>query len=357
MVMEKKNIKLYWRFCRRYFKPWWKKDPLIHSLYLFIGVLGLCLFIVVFLTGKGGIFAWLLNTSGKNETIRFIALGMGGVLAAIGAVAFSHRANAQIEHNKLIEKGHIDERFKSAIENLGHGEASIRIASFHQFYYLAKNQPDNFRKSVFDILCSYLRALPQYQSHRLKEDEEHPTEECQTLLNILFKHDDKYVFAKFQADLRKSYLVHTNLSKANFVDANLSYTNLSNASLWRANLSDAILVHTNLSHADLSHAILPNAMFVHANLSDAAFVDSDLSGAVFSEANLSKANLSNAVFVGTNFQEAQLKGANLMKVRSIRNADFRGAKIGGRPITKDAIPADKGEYYANWNPPLEKEEN
>ena len=359
-----KKIKLCWRFCRRKFKSWWKKDRLINSLITGICSLILFLVIIMFLTCKGGVFAILLGTSSKKETIEFIAFGIGGLLAAMGAIAINRRAEAQIKsadaqvkNNKLIEKGHIDERFKSAIRNLGHNEASVRIASFYQFYYLAKDQPDNFRKSVFDILCSYLRAMPHDQSHTTKEDKEHPTEECQTLLNILFKSDDKHVFAKFQADLRKSYLVRANLSDANFLDANLSYSNLSKAGLWRANLSDAILVHTNLSHADLSHAILQNAMFVHANLSDAAFVDSDLSGAVFSEANLSKANLFNAVFVGANFQGAQLKGANLIEVRSIRNANFRGAKIGDRPITKDDLPTDKGEYYAEWNPPPKKEED
>ena len=392
MLVKKKKIKLYWRFCRRYFKPWWKKDPLIHSLYLFVGVLGLCLFIVVFLTGKGGIFAWLLDTKDKNETIRFITLGMGGALAAIGAVAFSHRANAQIRHNKLIEKGHIDERFKSATENLGHNEASVRIASFYQFYYLAKDQPDNFRKSIFDILCSYLRAMPHGKSHLSKNDKERPTAECQTLLNILFMPDDKYVFTKFQADLRNSYLVHTDLTGVNFVGANLSdadfsnsmldranflgtilsLTNLSNTHLSSANLSEAILVHTNLSGANISNTNLSNTMLIHANLFGANLTEANLSdtsvsgtnlsdailvGANLSDAILSNTNLLGAMLVNTCLQRTLLEDMNLMEVRNIKHADFRGAKIGGRPITKDDLPADKGEYYADWNPPPEKEEN
>ena len=327
-----KKIKLYWRFYRRKFKPWWKKDPIIHSLYLFIVVLGLFLFIVVFLTCKGGIFAWLFDTGSKNETIRFITLGMGGTIAAIGAIAFSHRANAQTEHNKLIEKGHIDERFRSAIENMGHGEANVRIASFHQFYYLAKNQPVNFRKSVFDILCSYLRAMPRDRSHLTKKNQEHPTEECQTLLNILFKFDDKYIFAEFRADMRNSYLVNTNLSYANLSEADLSHANLSNAFFFDTDLSDAILFD-----ADFSDAFLENANLSDANLWGASLIDADLSGA--------------------NLQGTKLKDVNLMKVDSIEKADFRGATIGERPIAKDDIPTDKGEYYADWNPPPKKEES
>ena len=367
-----KKIKLYWRFCRRYFKPWWKKDPLIHSLYLFVGVLGLCLFIVVFLTGKGGIFAWLLNTSNKNETIQFIALGMGGVLAAIGAVAFSHRANAQIEHNKLIETGHIDERFKSAIENLGHGEASVRIASFYQFYYLAKDQPDNFRKSIFDILCSYLRAMPRDRSHITKEGKEYPAEECQTLLNILFK-SDKYMFSKFQADISKSYLADTDLSDAKLLNANLSGANFSNVTFWRANLSNADLSHANLSNAMLVGANCSDAELSCTNLSGALFINSNLSGANLFRANLSMGSLASAYLSGADltdanlsdtnlaradFQKTKLTGVNLMAVSiSIEHADFRGAKIGDKPITKDDLPVDKGEYYADWNPPPDEQDN
>ena len=352
-----KKIKLYWRFCRRKFKTWWKKNPPINSLILGIYALGLFLLIIMFLTCEGGIFAWLLGTGTKKETIEFIAFGIGGLLAVIGAVALDHRASAQIEHNKLIEKGHVDERFKAAIQNLGNKEASVRIASFHQFCYLAENQPEDFRESVFDILCAYLRAMPRDRSHLTEKKEKHPTEECETLLDILLDTDDKHIFAKFTANMNNSYLVNTK-----FVDKNLS-----NAGLWKANLSEAALVRTNLSRARLLDANLSDAMFRDVNLSGANLWDANLSSALLEDVNLSGAKLFGAdlssVFFddvdlsNANLQKTQLKNADLIKVRSIKNADFRGAKIGDRPITKDDLPADKGEYYADWNPPPEKEEN
>ena len=340
----------------------------------------------------------------KHETLKFIGFGIGVMVTIIAAifkrpaqVAILNRptqietSKEQSEHNRLIEKGHVDNRFKSAIENLGNNEASVRIASFYQFYYLAKDQPDDFRKSVFDILCSYLRAMPRDRSHITKEDKEYPTEECQTLLNVLFKPDDKYVFAKFEVDLRKSYLVRTdlsyvNLSNVNFLNANLSsatfrkanlsramlaHTNLSDATLIEANLSAAHLFKTNLSGATLSSANFSGAWLAGTNLSNAKLAHTNLSGAMSAAANLSSAwlvsanfsgsslayaNLLNTKLTGANFSDADLRGTqlkkeNLMEVYSIKNADFREAKIGDRPITKDDIPTDKGEYYADWNPP------
>ena len=378
----------------------------------------------------------MLGTKSKIETLRFIGIIMGGVFAVIAATVFNHRTAVQIENNKLIEKGHINERFGSATENLGNENSTVRISAFYQFYYLAKDQPDNnFRQSIFEILCSCLRSMPRNKSHSTGEDgEEYPTAECQTLLNILF--DSKYctVFDDngFDPDLQRANLINANLPDANLSNANLSGANLSNArltavnlsgaKLWRtnlsnawllvadlsnayfsdANLSNACLLDANLSNAYLSDANLSKTNFSRANLSDANLSDANLSDANLSDANLSSTNLSKTNFSGANLSDAnlsdanlsktnfsranlsdanlsdanlsdanlsdanlsdanlqrtQLKGTNLMKVRSIRNADFRGTKIDGRPITKNDLPADKGEYYADWNPPPKKEES
>ena len=281
------------------------------------------------------IFNWDIPTSlyngfgikgdnAKYETLRFIGFGIGGMLATIGAVAFNRRATAQIEaskaqtkHNELIEKGYINERFKSATENLGHDSANVRTASYYQFYYLAKEEKEDFRHSVFEILCSCVHSMPPDKSHLTEEDGKPPTE-FQALLNILFKSDDKSVFGEFQADLRKSYLVCMDLSDAHLAKARLRRANLSYAKLRRTNLSDASLLSVNFSGAKLKLA--------------------NLSGA-----KLNRANLSNADLQGT-----QLKDVNLMNVRSIEKANFCGAKVGDREISPEDLPIDRGRYIASW---------
>ena len=87
----KKN-KLRWRS----FKLWWREDPLIHALYFVIGTLVVCLFIVGLEIFGSEEITWFLGTGseedGKKETIKFIAFGIGGMLAIMGAVAVNRRA-------------------------------------------------------------------------------------------------------------------------------------------------------------------------------------------------------------------------------------------------------------------------
>ena len=299
-------LEFYWG---ENFKPWWVKNRLTNSFITF-GCALILLLLITMLTCKGGIVTELLGTTNKKDTIEFIAYGIGGTLGLIGTIALSFRADAQTINNKLIEQGHINERFKSATENLGHNDASVRIASFYQFYYLAKEGGENFRRNIFEILCSRLRSIPKCKSHT-KEDGR-PTAECQTLLNILFHPKYQPVFNKFKPDLRRAYLAWTNLGRMSLAHANLTLANLTYSDLKNTNLEGADLTRANLEGADLTRAIL-----VGANLTDVDFKN----------------------------------------VLSIKGADFRWAEIGDRPITKDDIPADKGEYYADWNPSPEKEEN
>ena len=262
----------------------------------------------MFLTCKGGVFAILLGTGSKKETIEFIAFGIGGLLAVMGAIAINHRAeaqnriaDAQAENNKLIEKGYIDERFKSATENLGNSRPIVRISAFYQFYYLAKNHPDvSFRNHIFDILCAHLRNMTSKNTYRGYEDQGKikPTEECQTLLNVLFKPEDEYVFNKFHANLQSVYLVNADLEGANLSNAILSYANFAYARLAEANFTN-----TNLVCADFTDAYLDHAIFHRSNLMD----------------------------------------AKLKNVASVRDTDFRWAAV-----TSEQLPINRMNYIADW---------
>ena len=290
-------------------------------------------------------FAWLLGTDTKKETIEFIAFGIGGVLATMGAIAINRRAaaqeknaEAQMENNKLIEKGHMDERFKSATENLGREHTEARISAFYQFYYLAKDSHDNnLRNNVFDILCAHLYNMTNDECYKTQKGAEAPTEACQILLNVLFKSQES-IFNNLSACLEGSHLIKANLKKANLSDAKLQRANLSHANLRRANLSHAKLWKADLSHAKLQHANLSHAKPRRANLSHADLRNTNLSEVNFSIADLSYAKL----------QEAQLKNAKFDTVCNIKGADFCGAKIGDKAILPENLPTDKGRYIADW---------
>ena len=278
-------------------KLWWK-DRLIYFLYFVIGVLVFCLFIVGLEICGSEKIVWFLGTNNekdnKQETIRFIAFGIGGVLAVIGAITIHRRATAQ-------EKNNDDIRFQHMITGLGDNKITVRVATFYRFYYLASKdvQTENFKQDVFEILCSYLRTMSSKvfnPEQRImvesdKQEMEYQTlMERQTLFDILFK-------GKFRGNQDK--------------------------------VQDLVSLE---------------------------FL-ADLRGAHFAGLDLSETDLSNVDFTSTDLRRTQLRNAKWQDVHSLEKADFRGAKIGERPITKEDLPADKGEYYADWNPPSKKEES
>ena len=225
----------------------------------------------------GGWFGTQMN---KLETLKFVAFGMGGILAALGAVAINRRASAQVRNNELIEKGHIEERFKSATEGLGNDSSGARIAAFYQFYYLAKDNPNvDFRKNILGILCAHLRDMTRKESYREKEGKFQPTEECQILLNVLFKPEDEIIiFSELNANLRGVYLANADLN-----DANMQGADLSDANLFAVNLT-----HANLRGANLKDAVCQNAQMHRTDLSDANLENASLHGACAAMARVSK---------------------------------------------------------------------
>ena len=313
MVVKSKKIKEFFQ------------DPdfiLLGAIVLFvILLLMIMLFISVVIDAKISVFFHdKLDTNSKHETLTLIGWGIGGVFAATCTVfGIYHRANAQaknvearVESNRLTEKDHINKRFRSASENLGHGHAETRIATFYEFYDLAKDQQDdNFRHTIFEILCSYFRSMPRNISHLTEKDgKERPTPECQTLLNILLHPLYHDVFDGFEPNLQRVCLIGTQLWNANLLGANLAGANLSNALLCRADFFCANLTDANLSNADLS-----DTNFSKANLSGANLWGADLSDANLSEANLSNTNLLGANLTYANFRNSILKDANLTDVK------------------------------------------
>ena len=374
----------------------WFKKYIITLILVIILVVMTGFLLAVGLDQTGGKIAQFLGTDKtmyyKKETIELIAWGMSGMLAAIVATVINRRTNAQERNNELIEKGHINDRFQHAATNLGHVKRRVRITSFYQFYHLAKGSEYDFRKNIFDILCDHLRHITSGQFHDEKEEgKDTVTDECQTLLNILFKSKDKPVLDEFHADLKNINLPYADLSNANLTGAKFSYATLIFINFAKANLVGSDFFHADLLQADFKGSIIKKAKMCDATLSCAMFNGADLSEADFTGANLSSANfqgahlvgadfsganlthvkfldanLSGAKFTNANISEAIFKGAqlentNLKEVSHINKADFRGAKVGNRSIEQTDLPdlpdfsdpmtriLGKGEYISDWH--------
>ena len=326
-------------------KRLWRITPDPAALWWFLGVLALSLSLAL-LMPMGGVVQWLLETKDKPDTLQLIGWGMGGVLAAIVALALNRRAAA-------MEKGLIDERFKAAVQSLAGEQPSVRIAAFYQFYYLAKDNPDrDFRSSIFDILCAHLRQITSEFDYRNGVGKKKPTEECQSLLDVLFK-KSLNVFVDMKADMKNAYLVGANLSntelhRADFRDANLSKANFLDANVSEANFQNADVSRARFWIADVSRARFwdanaSEANFWEANVSEVNFWDANLSKADFGGANLSKANFHNTNVSAANFNGAGLHGADFFSAKDIGSAKFNDIKIDSE--TKFPERFREGDHY------------
>ena len=84
----------------------------------------------------------------KKDLLYYLSVGMGGVLAAIGAGTLSLMSDVHREKNKW-------NRMESATQNITSMWSLTRITAYHQFYHLAQDHEDiDFRKSICDILCA-----------------------------------------------------------------------------------------------------------------------------------------------------------------------------------------------------------
>ena len=274
----------------------------------------------------------------KPELIKLIGLGMSGIIATLGVVGLLRRAASVDEQNKLTEKGHIHERFRAATEHIGNEKSvSTRIASFNEFYHIAEIELD-LRKTIFDILCAHLRQTTKHEDYKnnLK-----PTEEVQSLLDILFKPKNKniLIFSGLEANLAEANLQRADMYKANLQYAKMKGVNLQSADLQSANLQSVNLQSANLQDADLQSANLQGANLQDANLQEADLLDANLQRAYLLDANLQKAyllgaDLQSAYLLDANLQDAKIQSANLQKA-NLEGANLQGANLLGAQINRE----------------------
>ena len=140
----------------------------------------------------------LLDLSSKNETLKFLGIGMGGVLVALQALmsykrakamekaaeAQADAAKAQADAVSKTEQGQRQDRLKNAIEHLGHESDSVRLGGAYELFHLAEDTED-LRQTVLDILCAHIRQTTGEDNYR-ETHKSKPSEEIQSLLTLLF---------------------------------------------------------------------------------------------------------------------------------------------------------------------------
>ena len=283
----------------------------------------------------------------KNEILKFLGIGMGGVLLAIQAVMSYMRAKAmegaakaqagatkqQAKANENAEKGLRQERLKNAIEHLGHGSDSVRLGGAYELFHLAEETKE-LRQTAFDMLCVHIRRTTGEAEYR-ENHESKPSEEIQSLLTLLFVQEHE-VFKGLHINLQGSWLNGVVLSGARLRKANLVRAHLQEAELRGAHLEEAHLFDAQLQGADLEDVHLQRANLMRAQMQGADLVDAQLQGANLMGAQLQGADLVGALLQGADLGDAKLQGANLMGAQlqgaNLMGAQLQGAYLGGAQL-------------------------
>ncbi len=354
----------------------WIKENISILLSCGIAFLFFLFILVMYSSHVACIFMNSTGITDKPELLEFIGWGMGGFIATLGAVGLLRRAAEFSEQNKLTEKGHIHERFKAATEHLSNVEsASGRIASFYEFYRLAEitaKMPEEkgLKETIFDLLCAHLRQTTKRKDYKSNLK---PTEEVQSLLDILFKPKNKniLIFSGLEANLAEANLQGANLQGANLQGANLQYAKMRKANLQGANLRDTKMRKANLQGANLRDADLRDTKMQYANLQKADMQRVNLREANLQYANLREANLRSAKMQDAKMREANLREANLrsakmqdarlqeanMQEADLRDVNLREADLREADLQKAKINIETTVMPDNWKDVVKLYEN
>ena len=292
----------------------------------------------------------LLGVSGsenpKYEVLKFLGIGMGGVLVALQALmsykrakAMEDTAKAQADAVLKTEDGLRQERLKNAIEHLGHEKDSVRLGGAYELFHLAKDAKEDteeLRQTVLDILCAHIRWTTG-ESEYQKAHASKPSEEVQSLLRLLFvqRHE---IFKGLQINLQGSYLNGSNLRKARLQGAILAGAYLQKAKLDGTHLKRANLVEAHLEEASLPEAHLQEADLFEVHMQGAYLKQAQLQGACLMAGSLQAVNLDDAYLQGADLRDVRMQGAYLSRVRLqgthlsflyLSEATLSGAKLQG----------------------------
>ena len=313
----------FWRFL--------VENKLVSILVGLLSLLVLAFLIVGFCEPKW-IFTFL-GVSAKYEALKFLGIGMGGLLVAIQAAmsykrakAMEDAANAQVKANQNTEQGQRQERLKNAIEHLGHASVSVRLGGAYELFHLARDT-EELRQTVLDILCAHIRRTTGEDKYR-EEHESKPSEEIQSLLTLLFVQDHD-IFKGLRADLQESWLKGANLSSAYLQGADLQDTHMEETKFFKAHLEDANLWSAHLEGAylqgsNLLSAHLKGASLIGAHLQCACLTAAHLQGACLNFARLQEASLDGAHLQGVGISSPSMTFAERIRDRTGEASDLSG---------------------------------
>ena len=270
------------------YTEWVRKNSWLGMFLTLLAVMA-CPFIGLFINEKTGISIFgELYTFGlplKDFTTSWIAFW--------GIIGLGLNVWLMLQRVAVMEKQLRETRFTSSVELLGNDNQSARIGGVYSLYYLAHDH-EEYRETICEILCAHIRTVTSEKDYQDKY-KEHPSNEIQTILNLLFKKDkkDDVIFDNFDKNLKKTFLSGAKLSEAI----------LSNVKLNDARLDSIDFDSATLNKVCFIKAIINDGYFVYATLNDVTFLATLLINVNFLNAKFRKVEFAGTVLEKLEYKE------------------------------------------------------
>lgn len=323
-------------------KKQYQKDWLVTSLA--ISLLALILFGII-------AFIWfiILSVNDKfdlHNILTVIGSTAAGILLTINAIYIGRRAAAQDRAAKAQVVANEQGLFNQAIGHLDSKDESVRLGGIYALYSLVEDNStqEKYLKTVADILCAHVRSKTNGRINNEVNGKpykevytKNPSEEIQSLLNLLTKGDGPGIFKGQRFDFSRTYLQGANFMKAHLQCANFGGAQLQSACFQEAQLQGANFRVAQLQLASFVKAKLHAAYFWGANAFSAGFKNAQLHAARFDGAKLHIAHFESAQFQGAYSTDIGIYDfEGIIDNRAGKPADMSGAIIKGS-FTEDEI--------------------
>lgn len=245
---------------------------------------------------------------------------------------------ANLDQQKLVERGQVTDRFGKAIDQLGQegdDKVSIRLGGIYALQRLMRDSADD-EPAIIQVLCAFVRThapAPATSNAQKANPVSHPKAhlDVTAAVSVLAHRPDPEQSQNQRIDFTGTQLAMADLADAHLTHAELGGTDLTGADLTHTHLTDAYLEGADLTYANLDGADLTYANLQDANLTRAILDDANLTGAYQSRANLTEAglmlaNLTRANLTDANLTRAYLDGANLTDAH-LTHANLTGAHL------------------------------
>ncbi|UBF26689.1 pentapeptide repeat-containing protein [Kovacikia minuta CCNUW1] len=205
--------------------------------------------------------------------LQTIATSIGGIavfwniVLARRQMAIAHRQTELAQDQmEIIREQIINDRFSTAVEQLGNNQLAVRVGAIYALARLAKDSPRD-HWTIMEMLAFFLREqCPCPEGSTGRRLPSHVPKDVQAAVLVLgqrnleldpeeshlhLNHNDLRGVSFAKGDFRNAYFYDSNLSGANFYGANLQGTNFFKADLSYANLKGCRLDGAILNKANL----------------------------------------------------------------------------------------------------------